>query len=129
MNDSCKNIVLERTLTQDDFDRFAKLSGDDNPIHVNPGFSATTRFGRTVAHGVLLNSILRGLLDQLVPGGRQISQNLKFPAPTYADELMRFSAAIESEDGQTVTATMSSVRAQDDVITCEGFTTIRRGST
>ena len=128
MNDSGKNIVLERTLTQDDFDRFAKLSGDDNPIHVDPGFSATTRFGRTVAHGVLLNSILRGLLDQLVPGGRQLSQNLKFPAPTFADELMRFSAAIESDDGQTVTATMSSVRAQDDVITCEGFTTIRRGS-
>ena len=128
MNDSGKNIILERTLTQDDFDRFAKLSGDDNPIHVDPEFSATTRFGRTVAHGILLNSILRGLLDQLVPGGRQLSQNLKFPAPTYADELMRFSAAIESDDGQTVTATMSSVRAQDDVITCEGFTTIQRGS-
>jgi len=127
MNDSGKNIGLERTLTQDDFDRFAKLSGDDNPIHVDPGFSATTRFGRTVAHGVLLNSILRGLLDQLVPGGRQISQNLKFTAPTYADELMRFSAAIESDDGQTVRATMSLVRAHDDVITCEGFTTIRRG--
>lgn len=128
MNDSGKNIVLERTLMQDDFDRFAKLSGDDNPIHVDPGFSATTRFGCTVAHGVLLNSILRGLLDQLVPGGRQLSQNLKFPAPTYADELIRFSAAIESDDGQTVTATMSSVRAQDDVITCEGQTTIIRGA-
>ncbi len=127
MNDSGKHIVLERILTQDDFDRFAKLSGDDNPIHVDPGFSAATRFGRTVAHGMLLNAILRGLLDQLIPGGQQVSQNLKFPAPTYADELMRFSAAIESDDGQTVTATMSSVRAQDDVITCEGFTTIRRG--
>ena len=128
MNDSGKHIVLERTLTQDEFDRFAKLSGDDNPIHVDPGFSAATRFGRTVAHGLLLNSILRGLLDQLVPGGRQVSQNLKFPAPTYADELMRFSAAIQSDDGQTVTATMSSVRARDDVITCEGQTTIIRGA-
>ena len=36
------------------FDRFARLSGDDNPIHVDPAFSARTRFGRTVAHGMLL---------------------------------------------------------------------------
>lgn len=128
MNDSGKSIVLERTLTQDDFDRFAKLSGDDNPIHVDPEFSAETRFGRTVAHGVLLNSILRGLLDQLVPGGRQISQELKFPAPTFAGEPVRFMAEIQSDDGEAVTATMSSMRLHDQVVTCEGKTTIVRGS-
>ena len=128
MNTPAGKIVIERMLTQGDFDSFAKLSGDHNPIHVDPEFSAQTRFGRTVAHGLLLNTILRGLLEQLVPGGRQVSQDLKFPAPTYADELMRFTVAIQSDDGQTVTATMSSERARDDVITCEGFTTIRRGS-
>jgi acyl dehydratase len=122
-------VVVERTLTQGDFDRFAKLSGDHNPIHVDPGFSAKTRFGRTVAHGLLLNSILRGLLDKLVPGGRQITQNLRFPAPTYADEPMRFTVQVESDDGQTVTATMSSSRLPDNVVTCEGLTTIRRGKT
>jgi acyl dehydratase len=129
MTISGARVVVERTLTQDDFDRFAKLSGDRNPIHVDPGFSAKTRFGRTVAHGLLLNSILRGLLDKLVPGGRQITQNLRFPAPTYADEPMRFTVQVESDDGQTVTATMSSSRLPDNVVTCEGLTTIRRGKT
>ena len=128
MNDSGKHIVLDRTLTQDEFDKFATLSGDDNPIHVDPEFSAATRFGRTVAHGLLLNSILRGLLDQLVPGGRQLSQNLKFPAPTYAGEPMRFSVAIQSDDGQTVAATMSATRLDDQAVTCEGETTIVRRS-
>jgi acyl dehydratase len=129
MTISGARVVVERTLTQGDFDRFAKLSGDHNPIHVDPGFSAKTRFGRTVAHGLLLNSILRGLLDKLVPGGRQITQNLRFPAPTYADEPMRFTVQVESDDGQTVTATMSSSRLPDNVVTCEGLTTIRRGKT
>lgn len=127
MMTSSARIVVERSLTQGDFDRFAKLSGDHNPIHVDPGFSARTRFGRTVAHGLLLGSILRGLLDELLPGGRQISQNLRFPAPTYADEPMRFSVEVESDDGRTVTATMSSTRLQDNVVTCEGLTTMRRG--
>lgn len=121
-----KSIVVERTLTQDEFDRFAKLSGDNNPIHVDADFSATTRFGRPVAHGLLLNSILRGLLDTLVPGGRQISQRLMFPAPTFANEAMRFEAAISFEDEHIVKATMSSTRVADDVVTCEGSTSIQR---
>ncbi len=129
MTISNEKISIERTLTQGDFDQFATLSGDHNPIHVDPEFAAKSRFGRTVSHGLLLNSILRGLLDQLVPGGRQISQKLRFPAPTYADEPMRFVVEIQSEDGLMVTATMSSSRVQDDVVTCEGLTTIRCEST
>ena len=58
-------LVLDRVLTQADFDAFAELSGDDNPIHLDPAFSANTRFGRTVSHGMLLCTVLRGLLDQL----------------------------------------------------------------
>ncbi len=96
MTSSNERVSIERTLTQGDFNKFAKLSGDHNPIHVDPEFSAKTRFGRTVSHGLFLNSILRGLLDQLVPGGRQISQKLRFPAPTYADEPMRFVVEVQS---------------------------------
>jgi len=121
-----QNIVMERTLTQSDFDRFAALSGDDNPIHVDREFSAATRFGRTVSHGLLLNTILRGLVDQLVPGGRQVSQELVFLAPTYADEPMRFRAEIENVNDAVVTAKMSCVRIADDVVTCEGETKIHR---
>jgi acyl dehydratase len=129
MTISIKKIRIERTLTQGDFDQFAELSGDRNPIHVDPGFSATTRFGRTVSHGQLLNLILCGLLDKLVPGGRQVSQELRFPAPTYADEPMRFVVEIQSENSQVATITMSSARLQDDVVTCEGLATIRRDGT
>lgn len=121
-----QRVELQRTLTQSDFDRFAALSGDNNPIHVDPEFSAATRFGRTVSHGLLLNTILRGLVDQLVPGGRQQTQSLVFRAPTYADEPMCFSAAIESVGDNVVTAKMSCVRVADNVVTCEGETTIRR---
>lgn len=126
MTDADDRISIERTLTQDDFNTFAELSGDHNPIHVDPEFSAKTRFGRPVSHGLLLNTILRGLLDKLVPGGRQLSQELRFPAPTYANEAMRFVVEIQSEKGRTVTATMSSSRVHDGVVTCEGLATIRR---
>lgn len=128
MNEAGTTLILERTLTQHDFDRFARLSGDDNPIHVDPAFSAATRFGRTVSHGLLLNSILRGLLGELVPCGRQLSQKLTFLAPTFAGEPMRFVASVESDDGELVTARVSSTRVEDGVVTCEGVTTLRRAS-
>ena len=104
MNTKGNAVVVERSFTQADFDEFAALSGDNNPIHVDAAFSATTRFGRTVSHGVLLMTVLRGLLDRLVPGGKQVSQHLMFPAPTFADEPLRFSAEIRSEDNAEVTA-------------------------
>jgi len=119
-------LVLERVLTQSDFDAFAQLSGDDNPIHVDEEFSAKTRFGRTVSHGMLLATILRGLLDQLVPGARQVEQKLMFPSPTYTGDAMRFAVIRKSDDGRHVVADVSCERIADGVITCAGEATLER---
>lgn len=119
-------LVLERVLTQADFDAFAELSGDDNPIHVDEQFSAKTRFGRTVSHGMLLATILRGLLDQLVPGSRQVAQKLMFPSPTYAGDAMRFAVIRKSDDGRHVVADISCERMDDGEITCAGQATLLR---
>lgn len=88
-------IVATWTPSQSDFDAFAELSGDDNPIHVDPAFSARTRFGRTVSHGMLLYSRLWALLRARHPGRRHAMQSLMFPNPAYAGEELafRFSAA------------------------------------
>ena len=119
-------VVLEKVLTQADFDAFAELSGDDNPIHVDEAFSAKTRFGRTVSHGMLLATILRGMLDQLVPGGRQVEQKLMFPSPTFAGDAMRFAVIRKSDDGRHVVAEVNCERIEDGVITCAGEVTLLR---
>lgn len=114
------SIEIERRFSQDDFDAFAQLSGDDNPIHVDPAFSAATRFGRPVAHGMLLHAVFRGLIFRLIPDAQQVSQDLTFTAPTYANEPMRFALDIEVSDNWQAEATMSCTRIADDVVTCEG---------
>ena len=78
----------KRVFTQTDFDRFAALSGDDNPIHVDPEFSAQTKFGRTVAHGMFLYSVVCSVLGARLPGPGtvQLEQELMFPSPTYVGE-------------------------------------------
>lgn len=114
--------ALERTFSQLDFDRFAALSGDDNPIHVDAAFAANSRFGRPVAHGLLLISVLRGLVERLRPGTRIAHLQVMFPAPTFAGEAMHFRAAAEV-DG--VTIALSVRRTADGILTCEGQCRVR----
>jgi acyl dehydratase len=79
---------VKRVFHQEDLDRFAALSGDDNPIHVDPEFSARTAFGRTVAHGMLLYGTISSVLGTRLPGPGtwQLEQDLMFPSPTYTGE-------------------------------------------
>jgi acyl dehydratase len=79
---------VKRTFTQSDFDRFAVLSGDDNPIHVDAEFSARSKFGRTVAHGMFLYSVVCSVLGSQLPGPGtlQLEQELMFPSATPAEE-------------------------------------------
>ncbi|MCI0476327.1 MAG: MaoC family dehydratase [Anaerolineales bacterium] len=93
------------TLTQDAFNRFAALSGDDNPIHVDPEFSARTRFGKPVAHGMYLYSLICGVIVQQFPGAIQVSQALMFPAPSLV--------------GETITVCARVIEIQNDAIRFE----------
>lgn len=72
--------------SQAEFDAFALVSGDDNPIHVDPAFSARTRFGRTVSHGMLIYSRLWAMVNRVRPGARHRLTAMMFPNPTYAGE-------------------------------------------
>lgn len=88
----------QRVLLQTDFDRFAALTGDDNPIHCDPVFAATTHFGATVAHGMMLYSCLcKALTEQVGPGVVQLEQSLMFPNPTYAGDRLQVGINVEAE--------------------------------
>jgi len=76
---------VNRVVTQRDFDRFAALSRDDNPIHCDPAFARGTHFGATVAHGMFLYGLICGALTRhLAAPWMPIAQTLMFPAPTFA---------------------------------------------
>jgi acyl dehydratase len=117
-------ISVVRSLSQADFDIFAAVSGDNNPIHVDPDFSARTRFGRTVSHGMLLYTVLWGLVQKYYPGARQVNQTLMFPNPTYADDPYRFTLnEIAATDGRIVLSTQV-MHVADGALTLDGRTEI-----
>lgn len=117
-------ISVVRSFSQTDFDLFAQVSGDNNPIHVDEEFSARARFGRTIAHGLLLCSVLCGLIEKLAPGSRLADQSVMFPAPTFAGEPMRFTVTVIGSDpleGKAeISCELEVSRVSDDTVTCQG---------
>jgi acyl dehydratase len=74
-------------VTDDTVRKFADLSGDYNPIHVDEEFAKTTRFGRRIAHGMISGALIsRVLAEQLGAGGIYLSQYIKFTNPVFIDD-------------------------------------------
>jgi len=116
-----ETATSKRVFSQQDFDRFAALSGDDNPIHVDAEFSARTHFGRTVAHGMLLYATLCGVLASRWPGAWQIEQELVFPNPTYVDEQVTVRLEVtQVEAGQRMAWLSTTIVKPDGTVGCDG---------
>lgn len=118
MATATSDVTAYWTPRQQDFDDFARLSGDDNPIHVDPQFSAETRFGRTVSHGMLLYSRVFGLLQKHWPGRGHAVQSLMFPAPSFADEELVICLRPDADDANRIGIEIS--RKADGTVTLTG---------
>jgi acyl dehydratase len=74
--------------TQQDVELFAKVTGDNNPIHINADFAKNTSFGRPIMHGFLSAAVFSKVFGTMFPGEGTIyrSQEMKFLAPMFVDE-------------------------------------------
>ena len=94
-----------REVTQEDIDTFARLSGDDQWIHVDVERAKNeSPFGTTVAHGNLTLSMIDGLRRDLIEStGFKLGVNygwnkIRFPAPVPSGSKVRATAEIMSVD-------------------------------
>jgi 3-hydroxybutyryl-CoA dehydratase len=74
---------LMKTVMDSDVVGFARLSGDDNPLHLCDVYAADTRFGQRIAHGLYTASLISAVLGTRLPGPGAVyrSQTLNFHGP------------------------------------------------
>jgi hypothetical protein len=67
---------------------FAEVSGDHNPLHLDEAFAKTTKFGRCIAHGMLMSSMFGTMIAQRLPGAIYLGQTLAFKAPVFVGDVV-----------------------------------------
>jgi len=86
---------VEIKVTDQMIHQFAEMSGDFNPIHLDDEYAKTTRFGRRIAHGMIVGALIsRALNEKIGQGGVYLAQNLKFVNPVFIDDVINIELTI-----------------------------------
>jgi 3-oxoacyl-[acyl-carrier protein] reductase len=88
---------LSHLITEDDVITFARLTGDDNPLHVNAEYAAETTFRRPVVHGMLTASFISTMIGTKLPGEGSLwyEQQMRFVSPVRIGENIRVWAKVK----------------------------------
>ena len=93
---------LLRTLTLEDIQAFAAVSGDTNPAHLDPEYANDTMFHGVIAHGMWGGALISALLGTKFPGPGTIylQQDLHFSRPVRIGDTLAVVATVQSKDDE-----------------------------
>jgi 3-hydroxybutyryl-CoA dehydratase len=118
------------TVEERDIDRFADVSGDFNPVHMDADFAAATPFKTRIAHGMLSAAFISALLGSKLPGPGVIyvSQSLQFKRPIRIGDEVTTSVEVTAIDERRARVTLKTVCsvAGKTVIDGEAVTLVAR---
>ena len=123
---------LKKQITESDVLRFAEVTGDKNPIHIDAEYARQTRFKERIAHGMLTASLISAVIGTRLPGPGNIyvSQSLEFKAPVKFGDVIEAEVEIIEKIPERNRVRLRTVcRNQDGTVVLEGEAVVlpRRG--
>jgi acyl dehydratase len=112
-----------RTFTEADVERFARITGDRNPLHFDEVFAAATRFGRLVVQGGVTAGLFNALVAMEMPGPGSVflHQEWDYPAPVFVGDTVTAEAeVIETRADKPLTRLRCVARREDGVEVMSG---------
>jgi len=118
-----QKVTVVKEITAEAVDKFAEVSGDDNPLHMDSAFAATTPFRRRVVHGVLLASYVSTLVGTRLPGPGSLwnQQSFRWKLPVFIGDRIEITLTVthKSEGTRTVSVEVQAVN-QDGKVVMDG---------
>jgi len=108
---------LTKTFTEKDVLKFAEISGDNNPIHIDAKFAAESRFEHQLVHGMLTAGLISAVFGMQLPG----------PGCIYLNQELNFQAPVYFGDTITATVTVTKVKESKPIITFNTICTNQDG--
>jgi 3-hydroxybutyryl-CoA dehydratase len=101
----------ERTITEDDIEKFAEVSGDYNPVHMDEEYAKQTMFKGRIAHGMLSASFISTVIASKLPGPGSIylKQDLVFRKPVRIGDKITAKVEIVSKNAEKKRITLSTI--------------------
>lgn len=81
---------LRKVVTDEDIEKFAEVTTDHNPVHLDEAYAQDTIFEGRIAHGMLTAGLISAVIGEQLPGHGTIymGQNLKFLAPVRPGDMV-----------------------------------------
>lgn len=113
---------FSKTITEADIVLFAGVSGDNNAVHTNEEFAATTPFGGRIAHGFLTASVISAAVANRLPGPGTVylGQQMRFKAPVRPGDTVHATVTVKSVDLAKARVTLETVCRVRNVVVIEG---------
>ena len=105
-----------RTLSAEDVELYAQITGDRNPLHFDAAFAAGTKAGRLIVHGGLTTGLFNALVAMELPGPGSVflHQEWDYPAPAHVGDTVTAEAeVIEARADKPITRLRCVARLQD----------------
>jgi 3-hydroxybutyryl-CoA dehydratase len=111
-----------KTVTEADIVKFAEVSGDNNPVHLDEAFAQTTMFKGRIAHGMLSAGFISTVIGTKLPGSGTIymSQTLRFKAPVRIGDTVTATCTITEIITEKRRAVLTTVCKVGDTVVIEG---------
>ena len=122
--------TFAKTITEADIVLFAGASGDNNAMHINQEFAATTPFKSCIAHGMLTASVISAAIANKLPGPGTIylSQTLQFKAPVRAGDTVRATVSVKELIREKRLVWLTTVCSVKDTTVITGEALVRVGA-
>ena len=114
-------------ITESMVEKFSKLSGDLNPLHMDNEFAESSSFKKRIVHGMLLSSFFSQLIGMKLPGKNALyfSQTLNFRSPCYiGDEIEVVGKVIEKSDSTQIITMSTSIFNKSKICLIDGIAKI-----
>lgn len=123
-----RTASFERVVTVDDVDRFADLSGDRNPLHLDDAYARANGLGSRIAHGMLVGALFSHLVGMHLPGRSALymSQSIDFVAPVRPGDVLTIRGEIVAKTDALRAVTLRiEARASSGEVAARGRAIVR----
>lgn len=104
-----QSAELVRTVDEKAIEAFAEVTGDNNPVHLDADYAATTPFKERIAHGMLSAGYISAVIGTKLPG----------PGAIYMSQQLAFRRPVKIGDEVTARATITAIDAEKARVTLE----------